>query len=80
MPIIAALSMLGKNSSSEVTFSAPDQFGIRDLSDKSLCTARIELDICSVSFSILARDSAISCLNLTSGIEALYLVLPKFKT
>ena len=63
--------MLAKNSSG-VAFSAPDHFGTRDISDKSLCTVCIPLDICFLSFSISALDSAISCLNFAAAIAKLY--------
>ena len=64
LPTNAALSMLANNSSSGVTFFAPDHFGTMDIRDNNLCILCNPLDIYYLNLSSSAFESASSCLNI----------------
>jgi len=66
LPINAALSMLAKNSSIGLAFSALDHFGTREIRDNSLCMACISFDICSLNKSSSVLDTDNFCFNFFS--------------
>jgi hypothetical protein len=57
LPILAALSMFSKNSSSETADSEPDHFGTYEISYKSLCIVGVPIDNRSLSLDTSTLDS-----------------------